>query len=481
MKTIDRRQIAAGLKKLGLRKGDIVLLHSALSSLGTVEDGAQTVVDAFLDVLGAGGTLVAPTFGALGVITDAVKNHPDAIESVHPYAKVAAIGAKAAEICRDHWKAKTAHAEDTPYLRIAELGGYVCLLGVDQDRNTTLHTVEELLHLPYMKPKKGVVTTAQGTVDCVWHFFPGPHRDFIGLDRLFRKSGKMRMATIGTSVVRLIKSRDLIDIALEAGRNNPAFVLCDNPNCQDCVAQRADIMRSRLSTETFRLAASAALAGRYAPEIIENAAAAGIKFIELDCLEGRPIHLHKPDKIMKTVAELREAGCDISALRSVAVSSSTAALIAVARDCAVARVVAPLGTNSILLAEEAAKHSVHASFYNLGLDSQAATNQLTELRALKLKFGFTFNAAGFAAAGEKPFLFSYKQKLKRFVDQVDVEDALFDGSPAPLAGGNAEIKEIISILRCASFGGFMTLGRRNRLIATLAETARRFMLLLENM
>ena len=281
--------------------------------------------------------------------------------------------------------------------------------------------------------------------------------------------------------MRLIKSRDLIELALEAGRNNPAFVLCDNPNCRDCTAQRADLRRSRLSRETFRLASSAALAGRYVPEMIENLKASGIGLVELDYIEGRPVHLLKPDRVQNVALELREAGCDIAALRSCATSAGNARLIGTARECSIARVAAPLGSDSPALAEEALKQGINISFYNSGIDSLTASNLLVELHHRKLKFGFTFNASSFAAAGEMPFRSAYKQKLKRFVDQLDVEDILFDGSPAPLAGGNAEIKEMISILRCASFRGFMTLGRRNRFVATLGDTAARFMRLLENM
>ena len=73
--------------------------------------GDQTVVDALLNVLGSEGTLVVPTFGDLGVLTHLVREDPRAVHSVHPKACVAAIGADAERICRDHWKAETAHGE----------------------------------------------------------------------------------------------------------------------------------------------------------------------------------------------------------------------------------------------------------------------------------------------------------------------------------------------------------------------------------
>lgn len=478
---MNKKEIIAGLKKMGLQKGGIVLLHSSLSSLGQVEGGAQAVVDAFLEVLGESGTLVVPAFGSLGIIADIVKNNPQAVSSIHPLAGVAAIGADAEKICRDHWKAETAHAENTPCARIAELGGYVCLLGVDQDRNTTLHTVEALLRLPYLKPKQATFATPEGEVRKEWPFFPGPHRDFIGLDRVFRASGKMKIGRIGNSVLRLIKSRDLIDIALEAGRNNPAFVLCDNPHCADCRQQRADIYRYRMSQESFRLAAASSLAGRYIPEMIENMKSAGIDLLELDYIEGLPVHLLSPKKIQTAVRQLRDNAGEIAALRSCAVSAANMKLLASALECKVSRVLFPLAHDSAALAEEAQKQGVVVSFYNLGLDSPTASTMLLDLKNRNLRFDFTFNAASFAAAGEKPFLSGYKQKLRRFVNQLDVEDALWDGSPAPLAGGNAEIKEMISILRCAGFSGWMTLGARNRYSGTLADAAARFGRLLETM
>ena len=249
---ITRMEIAQGLRTLGLTTGDIVLLHSSLASMGHVEGGAEAVVDAFLDVLGPEGTLVVPIFEpGLGIITEVVKARQGAVCSIHPWACVAAVGRDAEELCREHWKAPLAHTENTPYMRIADKGGYVCLLGVDQDRSTTLHTVEALLRLPYLQETQPVTfDTPEGKVTQTWPFFPGPHRDFIGLDPALRASGRMRMRRIGDAVVRLMRSRDLIDVTLELGRKDPAFVLCDNPNCPDCVPQRAALRREAEALST---------------------------------------------------------------------------------------------------------------------------------------------------------------------------------------------------------------------------------------
>jgi len=479
---MTQSDIEKGLRDLGLGQGDVVLLHSSLRSLGHVDGGAQAVIDAFLAVLGEQGTLVVPTFGALGIITEVVREDPRAVRSIHPIAGVAAIGAQAEVICKDHWKAETAHGEGTPYTRIAELGGYVCLLGVDHDRNTTLHTVEALLRLPYLSDRTLTFPAEDGEqVTHTWRFFPGPHRDFIGLDRLLREKGVMTVRRIGNSVVRLMKSRELIDVCLEAGRADPAFVLCDNPNCADCVGQRAAIRRDRFAKEVFQLTASSGLAGRYVPEMLANLSAGGIECVELDIVEGQPVQTLTEGQIQDVVEELRGGGCTVTALRCSAIPEAPEDVLDAAANNGVPRVIMPLGSTSESLANAAASRSLGISFFNTVQGSMLATEMLLALREKGYEVGFTFNAANFARAGEKPFLYSFKKKLHGFVDQLDIEDACFDGSPQTLAHGNAEIKEMVSILRCASFGGCMTLTLGNRHVGTLRDAVERFEALLDAM
>ena len=44
MKIVQKQDIIFALKDLGLAKGDIVLVHSSLSSFGYVEGGADSVL-----------------------------------------------------------------------------------------------------------------------------------------------------------------------------------------------------------------------------------------------------------------------------------------------------------------------------------------------------------------------------------------------------------------------------------------------------
>jgi aminoglycoside N3'-acetyltransferase len=63
-----RPDIENGLRELGLRRGDVVEVHSSLSSFGWVEGGAATAVDALMAVVGIYGEwLRTDPFGLYGV------------------------------------------------------------------------------------------------------------------------------------------------------------------------------------------------------------------------------------------------------------------------------------------------------------------------------------------------------------------------------------------------------------------------------
>jgi len=483
---VNKQQILKELSEAGVKKDMIILLHSSLSSIHDVEGGAETVIESFLELLGTGGTLCVPAFGGLGVISDVLSARKDAVLSNSPKGRIAAIGADAEKICAGHLDAVTAHGSGTPYYTISELNGYVLLLGVDHDRNTSLHTVEALLELPYLDTITEQVTAETGVIQKTWKFYPGPHRDFIGLDKKLFNSGKMRVGKVGFAVTRLIKSRDLIDICLELGKKDPAWGLCRNPSCLDCAFQRAAIFRSIICKETFSLTASSVLAGTYIPEIVHNLKKCGIDNVELDYLERKPV-LSAVDA--KTIHSLREAvstfissGIRISGVRLSAIPAEPGPFIKAVKTCGAGRIIMPLsGSVSYMKSavQIAGTEKIKISFYNTGMSGAYAADTFKNICNVQREApvrtesesdvpGFSFAPADFAASGEKPFLETYRAgKFNKFIDQLYVEDGTFAGLAKPLAQGNAEIKEIISILRCRSFNGLFCLSSRNRVYDTI--------------
>jgi len=471
---MTRQELAEEIRALGLASGDVVILHSSLGSIGDVDGGAGTVVDGFLDVLGEEGTLVVPTFGAwwdevydprttpaaLGAVTEAVVANPKAVRSLHPMASVAAIGDRAAEIVRDHEKAATAHAEGTPYTRIAELGGYVVLLGVDQDRNTTLHTAEALCRLPYLSTRsKKYLDTDGNEHEGTWDYFPGPHRDFIGMDKPLRERGVVKLGKVGRAVVRIMRSRDLIDAAVEMIEADPAACLCDNPSCDDCVRQRAAITASRLAGEPFRLVASSGAAGGSADEVAANLRATGVSAVELDSVGGRAVASMRKADLEDLAATLGKAGIAVASVACVPLRVKMKKALAACETLGARRIVLPLEPAREKEIAAAAECGVEVLLRNSAVKGERASEMLA---AYPEEVGLSFDPAGFLAGGEKPFSKSLKIKGRRRMRQLVLADATRDGRSTPLARGSCEIRELLSILRCRSFEGDMVLGRPGR-------------------
>ncbi|MBQ9336142.1 MAG: AAC(3) family N-acetyltransferase [Lentisphaeria bacterium] len=479
---MNRKEIAEGLRSLGLKEGSIVLLHSSFLSLGKVKNGPGEVIKAFLDVIGKEGTILVPAFGQLGVLVEEVKHLPGAIISSCPVGTVAAYGPAAKALCLDHWKAETAHGKNTPYTRLADRGGFICLLGVDQDRNTSLHSIEALLQLPYLSTVSRTFKNPSGKeVTREYKFYPGPHRDFIGIDRLLLDSGAMKVQRIGNAQVRLIDSAQMFEVLLAAGADCPDLVLCDNPECADCVTQRAAIYAAEMARESFKLTVSSRLAGRYVPEMIENLQREGISRIELDYLQGKICAQLPTEKLVAAVRELKADGIEVTGIRLPAVPDEPAKLAEKLRQAEISRVILPLAgaADAVTVLKKA---GLDVSLTNTSQTAKAVAHEFPTLVGKNPSMLFTFSAVNFARAGEHPFLYSYRVgRFIKTIGQLDIADCTWDGTETELAGGNAEIKELISILRCGNFSGWFCLGGGAAYPGDLTEAADNFRLLLKNM
>ena len=61
MQTIIKQELINDFIKIGLEKGDVVIVHTSLKKIGYVCGGAQTVIEALIDVVGLEGTIMMPT------------------------------------------------------------------------------------------------------------------------------------------------------------------------------------------------------------------------------------------------------------------------------------------------------------------------------------------------------------------------------------------------------------------------------------
>ena len=165
MLTLER--MIHSLQKLGLNKGDCVLVHSSFKSMGAIEGGADTVIKAFQTVIGEEGTLVFPTLCSndwehvfenwhldapsdVGYLTNYFRKLPGALRSNHATHSVAAIGRQAAYITETHGQSglrygpfgSAAFSADSPWEKMHALNAKIVMIGTNFNKSTFCHYVE---------------------------------------------------------------------------------------------------------------------------------------------------------------------------------------------------------------------------------------------------------------------------------------------------------------------------------------------------
>ncbi len=247
--TLSKSDIARGLRELGLNKGDGVLVHSSLSSFGYVVGGANTVIDALLEVVGEEGTILVPTLTGTehhgptnppvfdvkrtpcwtGRIPTAFMERPEARRSLHPTHSVAGLGPEIESLLEGHADSLAPCGPATPYYKLAAAGGHILLIGVGQGSNTTLHTAEELAEVSYhmqKEPTDCIIIDYDGTRHTKQMFLHqwGTPRQFERIDKELLDRGIMEMGQAGNSVLRLIRSMEMLEWVVDILRKEPRYL-----------------------------------------------------------------------------------------------------------------------------------------------------------------------------------------------------------------------------------------------------------------
>ena len=167
-KIITTQQLIENLHQIGIQKGDTLLVHSALSKIGFLEEGPKTLVDALLQVIGENGNLLMPTspnnvyqlnyiqntpyFDVLnspsktGAITEYFRTLKDVKRSLHPTEPVSAFGPLANYFIKDHFNELTPYTKNSPFCKVAEKQGKILYIGVSLAMaGTSLHTLEDAI------------------------------------------------------------------------------------------------------------------------------------------------------------------------------------------------------------------------------------------------------------------------------------------------------------------------------------------------
>ena len=240
---VTKVDLVNGFRGLGLGEGHHVGVHSSLSAFGYVEGGAETVVDALLETVGASGTVVMPAYSnnrenvekteedvALGVswkyrvlrydpqndstwtgkITDVFWRRPDAARGPHETHSLAAIGGKAEELSQS-WH------------HLLEAEGWILLLGITLSNCSSMHLSERGIEIPerILERTRAPKELRERYHSENIHFGFGPYPDFGLMEKPCRDAGVMKWRQIGDATVKLFRLQELIKLYAEHLRKDP--------------------------------------------------------------------------------------------------------------------------------------------------------------------------------------------------------------------------------------------------------------------
>lgn len=175
---LTKKDLKESLINLGLRRGMVVYVQSSLKPLGYVVGGAQTIIDALMEVIGFEGTLVMPAFTKglcdpsalkpntiprdcfqefrvnalpfqkkltiphnMGEVVSQFMRNEGVLRSNHPIYSFFAWGKYAKLIVEKH-PLHFGLSKDSPLGKVVELNGYVLLMGMSYDKCTVFHQAQ---------------------------------------------------------------------------------------------------------------------------------------------------------------------------------------------------------------------------------------------------------------------------------------------------------------------------------------------------
>lgn len=161
----NKQQLKDQLESMGLKGGETILIHSSMKAIGVVNGGADTVLYAWMEYF-KDGLLLLPTHtwktvnadnpvynpyttpSCVGLLTNMFMKRDGVIRSLHPTHSMSGYGKNAAEYLAGEEYNNTPCTPGGCYDRLKDAGGKVLLVGVGHERNTYIHSVEEVLNVP---------------------------------------------------------------------------------------------------------------------------------------------------------------------------------------------------------------------------------------------------------------------------------------------------------------------------------------------
>jgi len=248
----------ADMKTSGINPHGTLFVHSSCKSVGECENGADTILDAFIEYM-KDGLLVFPTHtwdvvtwekidengvpvgesniydpqntpSCVGLLTNMFLKRDGVIRSLHPSHSVAAIGKDAAEFVSGEELTRSPCPRDGCYGKLYDRKAQILFLGCDLSKNTFLHGVEEWNGVPNRltdKPQELFIKTSGGLISCPQHrhYFIGGDvsKNYVKAESLFIENGAAAYCKIGSAHSVLCDAAKMADLVSAELRKNPDF------------------------------------------------------------------------------------------------------------------------------------------------------------------------------------------------------------------------------------------------------------------
>ena len=247
---ITRQQIIDQLRANGVADGMTLMVHSSLRAFGYVCGGAQTVVDALLEVVGYEGTIVVsmqtgdnsepsywqhppvtielydvirkshPSFHVvhshvrkMGAISESIRHRDGSVMTHHPSVAFCAMGKYARFICRHH-DLDFPLSKESPLGACYDLKAHILLLGVGYDSCTALHLAESISGKRAVILQGGAVEGSTGRIWQKYLDYDYDPDDFKNIGLELERKNLVTNFKIGNAHVKFFEMQVALDEAV---------------------------------------------------------------------------------------------------------------------------------------------------------------------------------------------------------------------------------------------------------------------------
>ena len=235
-----KKDLTAHIAALGIKPTDTVMIHTSMRAIGEVEGGTDGVIDAFRDYLTDGLFLVPThtwaavtedqpvydvrtTVPDIGALPRAAAFRTDGIRSLHPTHSMWGVGKDAADYMKGEELAPTPGAPGFAWARLYERDTKILLIGVDNRKNTFIHSVEEFADIPdRMCHHAYEITAIDRSGNAHRHPFTTYYcskcddvsHHFDNFEKPFTATGAQYTGRFGNAEVRVVDARKCRDVLL---------------------------------------------------------------------------------------------------------------------------------------------------------------------------------------------------------------------------------------------------------------------------